>query len=361
MRIGAYGPGSQSYEDIAVSGDVAYVIAGVTTALSVEAVDISNPNAPVFLDIGGAGHVYRNIAVSGDYAYVTSNGWFEVLDISNPAMIDTHGEVLIPTFLYDLAVSGDYAYVAGRDTGLIVIDVSNPSAPTVLGATDSPAYARGVAVAGDHVYVGDYYDGLFTFEILQSDYNLVDNVGYSDYIHSGSTVDSVRVTTTQTASVYWEVSADSGSHWQEVEPGVGWTTLDYPGGGLLWRSQHVYTGNGVNPTCDNLQIDYLGETSGVVDIRKPSTFSLSQCAPNPFATNTTIRFAVPEARRVHLSVHDVLGRKVATLVDGELAPDWYTHRWDGTDDADVSLSPGIYFIRFDAGNFTAVQKTVLLR
>jgi hypothetical protein len=244
---------------------------------------------------------------------------------------------------------------------MAVMDISDPANASVLDVYQNSGNCKTPVFVGRYAYLADQENGIEVLEVFERDLDLDRNIGHSKYIHRGSQIDSVRITTTQTGAVYWEVSADSGANWQEIEPDGQWQALAHPGMVLFWRSRHVYTGDGVNPTCSSLQIEYAGDLSGVADTRKPNVFSLSPCTPNPFSAGTTIRFALPETRKVRLAVHDVLGRQVATLVDGELTPDWYTRRWDGTGDAGRSLSPGIYFMRFDAGNFTAIQKTVLLR
>jgi len=62
--------------------------------------------------------------------------------------------------------------------------------------------------------------------------------------------------------------------------------------------------------------------------------------PNPFNPSTTIRYGVDRQGLVVLSVHDVLGRKVAVLVDGFISPGIESVVWDATD-----MPSGVYFYR----------------
>jgi hypothetical protein len=88
----------------------------------------------------------------------------------------------------------------------------------------------------------------------------------------------------------------------------------------------------------------------------PQTFSIKPAYPNPFNPITTLRFSLPQAARVSLSIYDISGRLVTTLVDG-----WrYAGTHDVTFDGSNSAS-GIYIYRLNAGDFTASGKMVLVK
>jgi photosystem II stability/assembly factor-like uncharacterized protein len=79
----------------------------------------------------------------------------------------------------------------------------------------------------------------------------------------------------------------------------------------------------------------------------PTQFSLFQNYPNPFNHSTTIRYQVPVESRVTLTVFDMLGRKVQTLVDRQLKAGVYTETWNAS-----SLTSGAYYYRIDARDVT---------
>ncbi len=87
-----------------------------------------------------------------------------------------------------------------------------------------------------------------------------------------------------------------------------------------------------------------------------SEFSLSQNYPNPFNPQTTISFSLPEASDVTLTVFNVSGQEVATLVNGNLSAGSHTVNFDG-----ASLTSGVYLYRLTAGSFTAQKKMVLMK
>ena len=83
--------------------------------------------------------------------------------------------------------------------------------------------------------------------------------------------------------------------------------------------------------------------------------------PNPFNPSTRMEFGVPDAGWVTLVVYDILGRKVATLLDGMMTPGRHTVRWDGRSDAGNPVASGVYVYRMAAGDFSAARKMLLVR
>ncbi|MFN4111081.1 MAG: carboxypeptidase regulatory-like domain-containing protein, partial [Ignavibacteria bacterium] len=88
----------------------------------------------------------------------------------------------------------------------------------------------------------------------------------------------------------------------------------------------------------------------------PTSYSLMQNYPNPFNPTTTIRFTIPEKVHVKLEVYNLIGQKIATLINGELNAGQYNFDFNG-----AGLSSGIYLYRIQAGNFTSVKKMLLLK
>ena len=96
--------------------------------------------------------------------------------------------------------------------------------------------------------------------------------------------------------------------------------------------------------------------TGVEDEAVPTRFSFGQNFPNPFNPVTTFRFAVPKAGRVTLTLYDVAGRLVRTLVDDDYGPGYHTF----TLSAD-GLASSVYFCRMASGQFTESRKLLLLK
>jgi hypothetical protein len=88
----------------------------------------------------------------------------------------------------------------------------------------------------------------------------------------------------------------------------------------------------------------------------PTSYSLGQNYPNPFNPSTNISYDVPKASHVTLEVYNVLGQRVASLVDQEMEAGNYTVEFDGS-----SISSGIYFYRLNADDFTQTKKMVMVK
>ncbi|MDK9700596.1 MAG: T9SS type A sorting domain-containing protein, partial [bacterium] len=88
----------------------------------------------------------------------------------------------------------------------------------------------------------------------------------------------------------------------------------------------------------------------------PRVYSLHQNYPNPFNPTTEIRFDLPAAGMVRLEVFNVLGQKIATLVNQPLQPGYHTVRFQATE-----MPAGVYFYRMEAGAFQAMEKMILMK
>lgn len=100
----------------------------------------------------------------------------------------------------------------------------------------------------------------------------------------------------------------------------------------------------------------LSVSNELTGLDTPSKFKLYNNYPNPFNPSTNIKFDVAKAGRVQLEVFDILGRKVASLVNERKTAGNYTVSFDAS-----SLTSGVYFARLTAGNTVQVQKMTLLK
>lgn len=93
----------------------------------------------------------------------------------------------------------------------------------------------------------------------------------------------------------------------------------------------------------------------------PSSIALGQNYPNPFNPTTTIQFELDTSSDVALTVHDVLGRRVATLVNQHLSAGSYEVSWDATSSLSGALSSGIYIYTLRAGDFVQSKQMILMK
>ena len=88
---------------------------------------------------------------------------------------------------------------------------------------------------------------------------------------------------------------------------------------------------------------------------------LFQNYPNPFNQETIIKYSLPWDGAVELSVYNLLGERVRTLVNQPQNADDYEVRWDGNDDRGKEVASGIYFYRLQTGEFTQTNKMLLVK
>ncbi|MGE5353670.1 MAG: CHRD domain-containing protein [Acidobacteriota bacterium] len=88
----------------------------------------------------------------------------------------------------------------------------------------------------------------------------------------------------------------------------------------------------------------------------PENFNLDQNYPNPFNPTTTIRFTIPQAGAVSLHIFNILGEKVATLIDGQLRAGRYEVSFDGS-----KVASGVYFYKISFQNSIVTRKMMLIK
>ena len=93
----------------------------------------------------------------------------------------------------------------------------------------------------------------------------------------------------------------------------------------------------------------------------PTQYALGQNYPNPFNPQTAIQYDLPVQSHVSLSVYNLMGQKVATLVKGVREVGAYTVRWDGRDDEGQELASGVYLYRLVTQGQVQSRRMLLLR
>ncbi|MFQ5641987.1 MAG: T9SS type A sorting domain-containing protein, partial [bacterium] len=133
-----------------------------------------------------------------------------------------------------------------------------------------------------------------------------------------------------------------------------WDTQNLPAGDyLLWLTLFV---NGDSLTAIAQKVTLSTVTAIKEQHGVPATFALQQNYPNPFNPATTIRFSLPRREHVTLTVVDILGREVATLLDEKLSAGEHSLVFHAK-----GLSSGVYFYRITAGQFMQLRKAILIK
>ena len=93
----------------------------------------------------------------------------------------------------------------------------------------------------------------------------------------------------------------------------------------------------------------------------PDKFTLHQNHPNPFNPVTTLRYDLPEDTMVNITIYDMMGRVVRTMVNTQQNTGFKSVRWNATNDVGSSVSAGLYLYMIQAGDFRQTKKMVLLK
>lgn len=93
----------------------------------------------------------------------------------------------------------------------------------------------------------------------------------------------------------------------------------------------------------------------------PVAFTLAQNYPNPFNPVTVIMYNLPTACNVRLDVYNVLGQRVATLINEHQAAGSKVVEWNGKNSTGIDVTSGVYFYTIHAGEFVEMKKMILLR
>ncbi|MFQ6003311.1 MAG: T9SS type A sorting domain-containing protein, partial [Candidatus Zixiibacteriota bacterium] len=93
----------------------------------------------------------------------------------------------------------------------------------------------------------------------------------------------------------------------------------------------------------------------------PRTYQLFQNYPNPFNPQTMIKYDLPNPGHVNVTIYNILGQKVKTLVNEHQEAGHKWVNWDGKDDGGKEVASGIYFYKIKTAEFEKTKKMVLLK
>ncbi|MFC1730708.1 T9SS type A sorting domain-containing protein [candidate division KSB1 bacterium] len=152
---------------------------------------------------------------------------------------------------------------------------------------------------------------------------------------------------------------------------VGWTLTRLSDSQTMQSGQETVGENGV-VTIPNLtivkdnyrltvSIDPTTVSSPNDELEIPTDFMLRVNYPNPFNPTTTIKFDIPKQVHVKIKIFNILGQVVKDLVDEEKEAGFHEIMWNGTNEAGLHVSSGLYFYRIQAGEFSAVKKMLLIK
>ncbi len=131
-----------------------------------------------------------------------------------------------------------------------------------------------------------------------------------------------------------------------------------PAGDYTYYVTAVYTG-GVESGASNETEVSIGTDSD--DTTIPAATAFNSIYPNPFNPTTNLYYSVSNDSNVQLAVYNLKGQMVKTIVNGHQAAGNYQVSWDGTDNNGNTVPSGIYFSKFQSGDYTSTKKMILMK
>jgi hypothetical protein len=338
---------------------------------------------------GGARTTHPNIGTSGIYEFVRKPAGLAYAQyarlsrqgrdtvgittrVENPlahsltivGILTTGSGVLIDSLLLkDDGLHGDsssadglwgYLYVPKKDDTIHVTirtdDLTAGTSRTLLDAAALP-FTRGAQIAIDTRTIDlgrisratSRYDTTF----------MVCNVGYAADSLMVS-IDPVNVTPDTAVSAFPKMLALASGDSQKVTFSIlpSLLSTSYYAAQVIVESKFAFGQTSFKKTFQfQVVISSISHIAGV-----PKVFALQQNYPNPFNPSTTIKFEMPRASHVNLTVFDVLGREVSWLVNERRNAGVHEVKFDGS-----NLVSGVYFYRLQTGDYLASKKMLILK
>jgi hypothetical protein len=266
----------------------------------------------------------------------------------------------------EVVVGGSFAGAGGVSANRVARFNTQTNTWSTLGTGSSNGVSgtvNALAVVGNEVVVG----GNFT-EAGGVSANYVARYNDPDNPLPVELVSFRGTATAQGVQLTWQTASEQNNAGFEVqrrsEKASEWQVLGFVRGAGTTAEAQSYTfldksaSGKVQYRLKQIDFDGQFEYSNVIEVDAglPKQFALEQNYPNPFNPSTTIRYQLPVASEVKLEVYDVLGKKIATLVNERQSAGSYQVVWNAS-----GLSSGTYFYRLQAGTFVETKKMMLVR
>jgi len=274
-------------------------------------VDATDPENPVFLNTfskgSGAG---KDLKISSNYAFIGE--WLEglrIIDISDPKNlyeVANYNDYCVG----DIYISGKLAYIMAQshlesEYSFRILDISNITSIKELGVLNLSSYTKCIDYKNDKIVLGD---GLKIIDISEPENPRI--------------IDSS------------EICSDLNK--------------------IILKDKYIYTADGINGLYIFQYNDLV--TSKDNDNLNNYSFKLYQNYPNPFNPRTTISYSISENGLAQLSVYNVLGQQVASLINKVQSKGNYKIEFDAS-----SLASGIYFYKLQTEGYSETKKFTLMK
>jgi hypothetical protein len=325
--------------------------------------DVSDPGSPQLVaSVSSPEGWFTDVDVHDGIAYVCGDKVLTTVDISDPINPAVLGSVTIPSAETAWAVesAGDFVYVAiqfGWSTfGLRIYDVSTLTSPAPRGwveFTSDPYEVPDLAVYGSTVYLANDTMSAPIIDVSDPDHPIqVGSIPSPGPVHhvsflgeimaiAGSRITLADITDPSSPMVIGVVPSPTGAN-----------SVSFHGTTLVLTGSF---GTALLPGPCTTALDAPNVAAN------PSALALT-VFPNPMrGSGTHVAFDVPRSAHVDLSIIDVAGRRVRTILRSAHAGGPGSATWDACDNSGERVAPGVYFIRLESAAAEATRKIVVAR
>ncbi len=310
----------------------------------------------------------QGIGRKENYIYIGCSGeGIMVVDISDPFKPNQVLQYDIQGFIRDLTVQGDYLYYVSI-SGFYVFDISDPLQLNQVAYWESQNRAEQLALYGNYAYIVDYDGGIKIFDLSDlTNFIPINTIA----LNNTSKIDIDPIIRENKLII-------SDKHWNELmvfdltDPtnpimcsDCKWNkyTLDMElFGDYLYciNEEDLWDLHGLS-VLDFSAFDPVSVEEPFI----PNTINIIsdlQNYPNPFNPSTTIDFSIQHDSKIELSVYNIKGQKIKTLMNNAFTKGNHSVIWDGDNDFGESVSSGVYFYKLNVnGKTEAVKKCLLLK
>jgi len=319
-------------------------------------INVSDPGLmQVVTEINTGMHRYTGLDKQDDLVAITGwdanpmpPGWIELWDVVNPANPQPTGYFELGMRTEAVALHGNFAYVAWDD-GLGVVAIENPAEPFIINQYDTGILALDVLINDDVLWFSDDQANLYTMDITQpiAPVLITSTILPDDAVDLSVAGDSLYIATRSEVFVA-NVSDPADPALVDTVPIEGNTQgIAIVDDKLLLSDRygfHVYA------------TGMTGVFNGGSVASIPDDFSIS-AYPNPFNATTRIDVFLPQSQQLTLEVFNLMGQRVAQLVNTRMPAGRHSFTLDGKD-----LTSGVYVVRNRAsGYLDETHKIVLIK
>jgi hypothetical protein len=370
--------------DIAIQGNFAYVATG-RPGLTI--LDLSNPTSPVRVGVLDFGKETYRILIKDTTAYVGSDSAVNIINISSAVDPVWINQTITPSYgpsdmyideqrlycliastgtaIYDITIPSQLQYVgfnnfagrqiivrdkiayhAGGTGGFVIVDVHDPNNSKVL--STFPCYAKSICLKDSFAFIANAI-GLYSFDI--SNPSIPESLSYistptSDYYTklnfagtyiyiSSSNLVTVDISNPYNPTVVGQYSNILGN---DISSDKKYIYMCYPMIGIKVFRNDLIT----------------SVSNGVKNL--PNKFILYQNFPNPFNSSTKIKFQLPFTAHVQLSIYNILGEEITTLIQGRISQGEHEVVWNSED-----LPSGLYLYSMISEKYSSTKKLLLIK